>query len=63
LDTYLYLIKLVLPQFLVGHFDLVKRKKEKEELHLFFEERNIAPQEESSRIFPQHLGLILFILC
>ena len=50
LDNYLDLIKLVLPQFLVDHFDLVKSNKEKEVLHLFFEERNIAPQEESSRI-------------
>lgn len=39
-----------MPQFLVDHFDLVKSNKEKEVLHLFFEERNIVPQEESSRI-------------
>ena len=51
LDNYLDLIKLVLPQFLVEHFDLVKSNKEKEEvLHLYFEERNIPPQEYSSRI-------------
>jgi len=40
-----------LPQFLVDHFDLVKSKKENEEvLHLYFEERNIPPPEHSSRI-------------
>lgn len=51
LDNYLDLIKLVLPQFLVAHFDLVKSNKEKQEvLHLYFEERNIPPQEHSSRI-------------
>lgn len=51
MDNYLELIKLVLPQFLVEHFDLVKSNKEKEEvLHLYFEERNIPPKEHSSRI-------------
>lgn len=51
MDNYLDLIKLLLPQFLVDHFDLVKSKKENEEvLHLYFEERNIPPQEHSSRI-------------
>lgn len=51
LDNYLDLIKLVLPQFLVDHFDLVKSIKEKEEiLHLYFEERNIPPKEYSSKI-------------
>lgn len=34
------LIKLVLPEFLVEHFDLVKSRKNKEVLHLYFEERN-----------------------
>ena len=50
MDKYLDLIKLVLPQFLVDHFDLVNSNKEKEVLHLHFEERNLAPQEYSSRI-------------
>jgi hypothetical protein len=50
LDNYLDLIKLVLPQFIVDHFDLVKSRKEKESLHLCFEERNISPKEPSSRI-------------
>ena len=51
MENYLDLIKLVLPQFLVDHFDLVNSKKEKEEvLHLYFEERNQPPQEHSSKI-------------
>jgi len=50
LDNYLDLIKLVLPQFIVDHFDLVKSKKEKETLHLYFEERNILPKEQSPRV-------------
>ncbi len=50
LDNYLDLIKLVLPQFIVDHFDLIKSKKEKETLHLYFEERNTPPKEQSSRV-------------
>ena len=48
--NYLDLIKLILPQFLVENFDLKKSKKEKEVLHLYFEERNTPPQEHSSRL-------------
>jgi hypothetical protein len=50
LENYLDLIKLVLPQFLVDHFDFIKSSKETEVLHLFFEERNIPPQEETGRV-------------
>jgi hypothetical protein len=50
LDNYLDLIKLVLPQFLVDHFDLVKSRKEEEVLHLYFEERNTPPKEHTSRV-------------
>lgn len=49
-NNYLDLIKLVLPQFIVENFDLVKSRKEKEVLHLYFEERNIPPQEHSYKI-------------
>jgi hypothetical protein len=50
LDNYLDLIKLVLPQFLVDYFDLVKSRKEEEVLHLYFEERNTPPKEHTSRV-------------
>ncbi len=50
LNNYLDLIKLVLPQFLVDHFDLVNSKKEEEVLHLYFEERNTPPKEYTSRV-------------
>lgn len=50
LDNYLDLIKLVLPQFLVDHFDLLNSRKEEEVLHLYFEERNAPPAEHSSRV-------------
>ena len=50
MDNYLDLLKLVLPQFLVEHFDLIRSRKEKEVLHLYFEERNTPPQEHSSKL-------------
>ncbi|WP_308427610.1 hypothetical protein [Salinimicrobium marinum] len=50
MDNYLDLLKLVLPQFLVENFDLIRSNKEKEVLHLYFEERNVPPQEHSSRL-------------
>ena len=39
-----------MPQFIVDHFDLIKSTKETKVLHLFFEERNIPPQEESNKV-------------
>ncbi len=48
--NYLDLIKLVLPQFLVENFDLTKSKKEKEVLHLYFEERNTPPEEHATKL-------------
>ncbi|WP_373058649.1 transposase [Zunongwangia sp. H14] len=50
MDNYLDLLKLVLPPFLVEHFDLIKSRKKKEVLHLYFEERNNPPQEHSTRL-------------
>ncbi|TVQ17077.1 MAG: hypothetical protein EA361_03155, partial [Bacteroidetes bacterium] len=40
---------MVLPEMLVEHFDLHKTTKESETLHLYFEEKNIAPPEHTSR--------------
>ena len=45
---------MVLPEFLVANFDLVKSNKELEVLHLYFEECNSIPKEESSRILIAH---------
>ncbi len=50
MDHYLNLLKLILPGFLVEHFELVKITKENEVMHLYFEERNIVPPEENKRI-------------
>lgn len=45
MENYLDLLKLVLPEMLLEHFDLVKSFKEEEQLKLYFEEKNTLPQE------------------
>ncbi len=54
MDSYIDLLKLILPEMLVEHFDLVKHRLENEVIHLYFEERNIVPKEESKRILIAH---------
>lgn len=54
MDNYLELLKLILPKFLINHFDLVKNIKKAEVMHLYFEERNVSPKEENSRILIAH---------
>ncbi|MCK0132400.1 hypothetical protein MWU59_12890 [Flavobacteriaceae bacterium F08102] len=54
MDNYLELLKLILPEFLINHFDLVKNTKNDEAMHLYFEERNVTPQEEANRILIAH---------
>ena len=49
MEGYLELIKMILPEVLVEHFNLVESKKEGEKLNLYFEEKNIAPSEHSMR--------------
>ena len=51
LDNYLDLLKLILPEFLINHFDLIKNTKNGEVMHLYFEERNVVPKEEKSKMF------------
>lgn len=45
----LELLKLVLPELLVDHFDLIATKQEDEILHIYFEEQNKPPVEHSSK--------------
>jgi len=54
LNNYLELLKLILPEFLIKHFDLVNNTKNGEVMHLYFEERNTSPKEESTRILIAH---------
>ena len=50
MDNYLELLKLILPEFLVEHFDLKNSIIEEEKMHLFFEERNNVPTKDKERI-------------
>ena len=50
MDNYLELLKLLLPDILVEHFDLTQSKQESETLHLYFEEQNKPPMEYASKI-------------
>ena len=54
LDQYLELLKLILPEFLLNHFDLVRHTKNGEVMHLYFEERNGTPKQESKRTLITH---------
>ena len=54
MDNYIELLKLILPEFLVQHFDLVKTDKKNEVMHLYFEERNVIPQEEHHPVLISH---------
>jgi hypothetical protein len=44
------LLKLILPETLVGRFDLIASKQNEEILYLYFEESNITPIEHSYKI-------------
>ncbi|MFG6687679.1 transposase [Mariniflexile sp. HNIBRBA6329] len=54
MDNYVDLLKLILPEFLINHFDLVNTTKNGEVMHLYFEERNVMPKEEASRVLTVH---------
>lgn len=41
------LLKLLLPEYLVEYFEVLNHRSEAEELHLYFEEKNIPPEEFS----------------
>lgn len=54
MELTLDLLKLILPEFLIDNFDLVKHTKAKETLHLYFEEKITAPKEFESLIIIAH---------
>ena len=54
LDSYIDLLKLILPEFLIDNFDLVTTDKKNEVMHLYFEERKNLPVEESHRMLISH---------
>lgn len=45
MELSLDLLKFILPEMLINHFDLVRHTHQNEELHLYFEERNVVPKE------------------
>lgn len=54
MDNYIKLLKLILPEFLIDYFDIVKQVKKGEEMHLYFEERNTPPKEAPDLILIAH---------
>ena len=54
MDNYIELLKLLLPELLVTHFNVTKYQKTKEVLHLYFEEKSDTPKEEKHRILVSH---------
>lgn len=54
MDNYIDLLKLILPEFLVNHFALLKHVEHGAILHLYFEEHNHPPKEASSRVLIAH---------
>ncbi|OAB29563.1 transposase [Flavobacterium fryxellicola] len=49
MENYIDLLKLILPELIVDHFDLVNTKLEQEKMHLFFEEKSTSPKEYNNR--------------
>jgi len=54
LDPYIDLLKLVLPELLVTHFDLASHSTKDKILHLYFEEKKDIPEEFLSEIVISH---------
>ncbi|PTT42889.1 transposase [Chryseobacterium sp. HMWF028] len=44
------LLKLLLPEFLVEHFDIIKAQDYNAELHIYFEEKSSIPEELQDRL-------------
>lgn len=54
MDPYIDLLKLVLPELLITHFDLANNSTKDKVLHLYFEEKIDSPEEFSSRMVISH---------
>ncbi|MGQ7945561.1 ISAon1 family transposase N-terminal region protein [Flavobacterium sp. WC2509] len=48
MESYIELLKLILPEFLIENFNLTSFKNSEENLHLYFEEKATAPKEFAS---------------
>lgn len=54
MDLSLDLLKLILPELLVTHFDITNHSIEQGIVHLHFEEKKDTPKEEKHRILIAH---------
>ncbi len=54
LDSYIDLLKVLLPELLITHFDVTNDKTNTETLHLYSEEKKSIPEEFSKDIFVSH---------
>lgn len=54
MDPYIDLLKVLLPELLITHFDIVKHQTKDNVLHLYFEEKKDIPEEFSSGIVISH---------
>jgi hypothetical protein len=54
LDPYIDLLKVLLPELLITHFDIAKHEIQDNILHLHFEEKITTPKEEKHRILIAH---------
>ena len=54
LDSYIDLLKILLPELLITHFDLTKHRTQGDLLHLHFEEKPEIPKEFSSKMVIGH---------
>ncbi|TGV00202.1 ISAon1 family transposase N-terminal region protein [Flavivirga rizhaonensis] len=54
MDPYIDLLKVLLPELLITHFDIAKHEIDKDVLHLHFEEKIKIPLEFSSKTVIAH---------
>ena len=54
LNLSLDLLKLLLPELLVTHFDITSHSIEKDTVHIYFEEKKDQPKEEKHRTLIAH---------
>lgn len=54
LELSLDLLRLILPEVLITHFNLVSHQTDQGTLHLYFEEKKDTPKEEKQRILIAH---------
>ena len=54
MDSYIALLKVLLPELLISHFDIIKHETIQDTLHLYFEEKKSIPEEFSKDIIISH---------